>query len=170
MEHRYTMHEITAKVNRSEQAIYRLMKSNNELKAIISEHSYKVGGRRTLYGSTVLDWLKEYYNVVQASSEAPDAPPDVEQAEVDPEDNAQHEAEIAALRAEIAALQRDVESLRSDLALKEQERQALFVSNGQLLLLLSQEKQEKQALLPKPRQPFTNKLIALFKRSSDAHE
>lgn len=46
----------------------------------------------------------------------------------------------------------------------ESERQELLKQNGNLLLLLSQEKAEKQMLLPAPRKSIREKIRSLFKK------
>ena len=65
---------------------------------------------------------------------------------------------------EISALNQKIDALQKALDDKEQERKALFVQNGQLLFLLSQEKQEKQALLPSPKKPILERIKRILKK------
>lgn len=72
---------------------------------------------------------------------------------------------IEALKAQISALEAKIEALEKELASKEEERKELLKQNGALLLLLSQEKQEKALFLPAPKKSIGERIKGFFQKS-----
>lgn len=135
--------QLCEKANISQQTFYRLIRDSKEFSALVEQNRQrKSNGYR--YDTPVLEWLLAYYERENAASEPPEKEPDTS-----------IEAERDALRVELEALQARFDAV-------EAERKELLAQNGQLLLLLSQEKQEKQALLPPPRIPLVERVKALF--------
>lgn len=85
------------------------------------------------------------------SAKAPETPTEA------PEGESQYKDTINALQAKIDALEAKLEAA-------EAERRELVAQNGNLLLLLSQEKQEKQLLLPAPKKTIGERIKSLFRK------
>ena len=134
-------------MNISQQTFYRLIRENNELRTLVEQNKVKRGnGFR--YDTPVLEWLLEYYG---------------KEANTSPIEAADAESNTKALQGEIEALKGRLEALQAQLEAKEQERKQLLTQNAQLILLLGQEKQEKQALLTTAhRQTFGERLRGIF--------
>lgn len=92
----------------------------------------------------------KFTSVGGTPTEAPEAPA-IEEATA---------KEIDTLKAEIDALKRQLEQA-------EGERAELIKQNGNLLLLLNQEKAEKQLLLPEPKKSLSSRLKSLFRKKED---
>ena len=138
MEGYFTIAQISAKVKRSKQAIYKLISNNQELGEILPDNTITIGKGKQ-YSQAVLTWIKDYYE------RTADNEPEAEDAE---------EAQASADNLEMALLRQEVEHLKEKLATAENlleearaEKKELRQENGALLLLLGQEKQEKQQLL-----------------------
>lgn len=152
--------QLCEQANISQQTFYRLVRENKEFREL-TEAKRQKRGNGFKYDRAVLEWLLSYYGreaaetPVSQPTEAPKA------AQAEPEEESQGE-DIAALKAQITALEAENSSLKAQLIDKEKERQALFLQTNQLLFLLSQEKAEKQALLPAPRQPIGQRIKSFF--------
>lgn len=161
----YSIKELSSIVNKTPQALYQLIKQNQDLSTLLKEHSIKKG-RSIKYDEEILKWLLDYYEV----STDWGVPTDNESASeaVIPEDTApgieRLIEENKALQGKIELLTAENDMLRSQLA----EKTALWREDrdnlGQALLLLNQERETVKLLLPAPRVPFTEKLKNLFKK------
>ena len=140
--------QLCEKANISQQTFYRLIRDSKEFSALVEQNRQrKSNGYR--YDTPVLKWLLSYYereNASEPPAEAPDT------------------SSTSALEAERDALRVELEALLARFDAVEAERKELLAQNGRLLLLLSQEKQEKQALLPPPRVPLVERIKAIFKK------
>lgn len=177
----YKIDILCQKAHISQQTFYRLTKTNNDFRELVEKNREKKGSSYR-YGEPVLSWLLDYSGIQDKSSQ-----------EQQPQPSSQGATEQAAERSETAppppeastrekelldrieALEREIDGLRAALNDKEQERKALFIQNIQLVRILGQEKEEKQALLPapgsaavpaaaSPRPPFVERIKALFGR------
>lgn len=147
MEYSFTIEDLTHQLSKSKQSLYLLFNKN---KAFINHNSIRKQ-RKIFYNQAVLDFLLDYY--------ANGAPIEAENKPIEAplrEDGGEAAQErIAALEAKIAALE-------AELKMKEEERLEMVKQNGALLLLLTQEKQEKQLLLPAPKKSIRERLHALL--------
>lgn len=156
----FSMDELSARVNKSKQSLYKLIKQNKEF---INLHS-RVKDRVKYYDDAVLEWLCHYYEI---SVEDALGKRKLEDTEAEnPQTQPPGTAEIEALRAEIEELKAKIEQLESEKQELLNQNQQLFIQQGQLLLLLGQEKAEKQALLPPPRKPIIERVKGLFKKGN----
>lgn len=141
--------------NISQQTFYRLTRENKEFRTLVETKREKKGnGYR--YDTAVLDWLYSYYDREDTSIPAVEVPEGPSEADLLLD-------EVKSLSEQLRALQGEYEALEAKYQSSEKERQMLLLQNNQLLCLLSQEKQEKQALLPQPRKPLMEKIKSLFK-------
>lgn len=164
----YDVKTLCQRSNISQQTLYRLIKDNEEFRELV-ETGRKKRGNSYLYPEEVLQWLLEYYSVSSEPTETKDTqqeetPVKASESPSEPSETVDREKplldKINALEAEIRALEAKLED-------KEQERKALFLQNNQLLYLLSQEKQEKQALLPAPKKPLLERIKGMFAKEKE---
>lgn len=151
----YNIKILCEKANISQQTFYRLIRENDVFRELVEKNKQKKGnGFR--YSEAVLDWLRDYRGIEpelpQQDPTAAKAENPVEATEQPSEPPADEDREKELLR-QIASLESEITRLTAALEDKEQERKALFLQNSNLLYLLTQEKNEKQALLPPPPQP-----------------
>ena len=85
---------------------------------------------------------------------APETPPEAPQAA----------AREEAAAKEIDALKAEIDALKGQLEKAEGERAELIKQNGNLLLLLNQEKAEKQLLLPPSKKSIGERIKAIFRK------
>ena len=171
----YSIKDIQKLINRSPQSIYRLMKSNKELAALIPEHTINKG-HNVFYDDTIYEWFRNHYMIEESPSAAvpltgtgvgweisePEAgvnpqtnpPPAPDYAEI----IAAKDELIAELRRQLSSLEaekaeekarheQEIADLQHDLSNKEAERLHFVSENDTLIKLLAAEKQEKQRLL-----------------------
>lgn len=163
----YNIKILCEKANISQQTFYRLLRENDDFRELVEKNKQKKGnGFR--YSEAVLAWLCDYRGVTpepeQQQPTAANPVPPVEAAETPAEPPVWADREKELLN-QIAALEREITRLTAALEDKEQERKALFLQNSNLLYLLTQEKTEKQALLPppkQPKQPISQRIKAFF--------
>ena len=161
----YDVKTLCQRANISQQTFYRLLKDNKEFRDV-AESGRKKRGNSYQYTEGALKWLMSYYAApdtmaeekTDAKNESAENAPKI--ASEPPEDEGRQKP----LLDEISALNQKIDALQKALDDKEQERKALFVQNGQLLFLLSQEKQEKQALLPSPKKPILERIKGILKK------
>ena len=169
---RYTAKDLQKVSNTSLQSINKLFKSNSELKELSKEHR-TVENRNVFYDEVIYEWFCRRYNkktsplvensVVGANFinedgnilqyTAPSSQPQEEEA------NIKLKEELEKVKAECAELQARCEKL-------EAENKDLREQNGNILWLLTQEKLEKQKLLPQPRKSIVGRIKELFSRPS----
>lgn len=151
----YNIKTLCEKANISQQTFYRLTRENEEFRALVEANKQKKGnGFR--YTEAVLEWLCDYRGISQEQQEPPqptassEKPVEAAETPSEPPVWADREKELLG---QIEGLEREITRLTAALDDKEQERKALFLQNANLLMLLTQEKAEKQALLPPPQPP-----------------
>lgn len=170
MEFQYTIDQIATRCGVSITSINNLKKKNQEL---INANSTR-RQRKIYYNEVVMDFFLSYYQPEKASESLKNGPtaegsdteaPKAENSPLeDPSTDRAHESQTDALNAEIDALKAQIDNLKKELEVKELERRELFRQNGALLLMLQQEKKEKQLFLPTPKKSFSEKVKSLFNR------
>lgn len=159
----YTMKELSTKVGKSQQAIYKLIKQNGELSTIIKENSTKEG-RLIKYGEPVLEWLMGHYDADSVNDGEPAADAAASEPMTDREAGScvgasdglgefNYREELVSLRQENKALREAVESLQRDLERERSEKKTLLEQHGLALLALREEQAEKQKYIPEPAAP-----------------
>lgn len=157
----YSMRDLSTILNKSPQALYKLIKQNQSLSTIINENSEK-NGRFIKYGEPVLSWLVDYYGISlnqEGEKEAPEAPVIVP-AVID----------VKVYEDKINALESQIQALTASLGDKDKEISYFKEQNAQLLLLLQLEKQEKALLLSAPKKSIKDKIRTLFMKSKEPPE
>lgn len=172
MEYPYKIQDLSRLSKISNQTIYKIFKKNQDF---IADNSKKVKGKTkpmTLYSQAVLDLLLAQYGqgndgtIVGASAggNATELPSEPQKREETPPEAAEaaegYKSTINALKSKIEALEAQIEALG-------EERRELIKQNGNLLLLLSQEKQEKALLLYPPKKTIGARLKGLFSKKQD---
>ena len=164
----YDVKTLCQRSNISQQTFYRLIKENEEFRELAETNRQKRGNSYR-YPETVLQWLLAYYSIPSEPTEEKPAPKEetpVEASESPSEPSESADREKPLLD-KINALEAEIRALKAQLEDKEQERKALFIHNSQLLMLLSQEKQEKQALLPAPKKPMLERIKGIFSKEKE---
>lgn len=179
MNYPYQMKDLTSIVNKTPQAIYVLIKHNQELSSIVKDNSSK-RGRLTFYGQAVLDWLIKHYQVEIPAENAPAGQVREPDAQEIPEPTppgtesqaADVSGELAELRQEVQRLTEENARLRRELSEKTALWQDELAHRKEVWTMLKWEKAEKQALLPQLRKPLLERIRGFFKptRAADAVE
>ena len=161
MENRYTINQLATTCKVSTQSIYKLLSKNQPTVKQFSQRQ----GRKILYGQEVLNLLLDYYGLRQdegqtedTSTNAPKTPADAFPAKVEDKSTSK----------EIDALKAQIEALEARLAETEAEKKELLRQNGQVLLLLSQEREERIKLLPPPKKTLGERFKGLFGKKESA--
>ena len=176
MEYQYTVDDLTTAFSISKQSVYNLISKNKEF---ITQNSIR-RQRKVYYNQSVFNFFSEYYNgpsPVEAENKASVGHSDIDGGEIENPAgeaiNRAGETENDVLEASFAGevaqgrireLEAQILALKTELEAKEAERQELFKQNGLLMLLLQQEKQEKQIYLPAPKKTIGEKIRGLFKK------
>ena len=163
----YTIKELEEIVGRTPATLYAYMRSDAETKDFFANHRQERRKGAYLYDDDALQRLKirfcveDRVGIGSLKTENPEIPQTMPQ----------YQPENEALTAELEDLKGKYEALQADFARVEGERAELLKQNGvlteqmnHLLLLLSMEKQEKQALLPQPRKTIGERIRNFFKR------
>lgn len=189
MDYPYKLEDLSRLVKISNQTVYRIIKKNQDF---FKDNSKKVKGKTkpiTLYNQAVLDFLLAQYgekrdNIITPEvaggsfidgertddiilNDAPggtstELPSEPQKHEETPPEAAEDKSTITALQTKIEALEAQIEAL-------EAERRELVKQNGNILLLLSQEKAEKALLLPAPKKSFGERIKALFHKDGSTN-
>lgn len=175
----YSMKQLQSITGKPPQTINRLMRKNDSLIALLPEHRVKQSNGQVFYDEAILDWLKSYFQLENGPAvEDVVGGGDTENAaEVSPKDSpspSSNEALIDELRRQVDELEEQIErkdkviaDLEAQLKDKEAERLHFITQNGQLTALLLTEKQEKQRLLPPPKQPLGERIRGFFSRKKE---
>lgn len=180
MENRYTITDISSICKVSKQSLYKFINKN---KTFIDENSTRYH-RIVYYNQTAMDFFISYYcpeqtqeitndyiNQTTAERRGPEgekitaetrAPEGGENPSVEAPQEDKPPEDLNALQRKIDALEAELKSLRKQLDASEAEKKELLRQNGEVLLLLQMEKQEKQLFLPAPRKTLTDKVKSLF--------
>lgn len=168
MENRYTIDQISSICKVSKQSLYKFINKN---KTFIGENSTRIH-RIVYYNQAAMDFFTSYYQPEATHQSGENQPPQVKpnpaegQAEKSPVEGAQaegqHKSQLNALERKIDALEAEIEALRKRLDASEAEKKELLRQNGEVLLLLQMEKQEKQLYLPAPKKSLSERVKGLF--------
>ena len=166
----YTIKELEEIVGRTSATLYAYIRSNEETKEFFANHRQERAKGGYLYDSEALQRLKIKFGVEDGVGQEDFEIEDGEITKHSPvptndDEESKKSAELEALSAELEDLKGKYEALQADFARVDGERVDLLRQNGNLLLLLSQEKAEKQALLPPPRKTIGERIRSIFKRS-----
>lgn len=179
MSYDYTINDIAAKTNVSLQSCYGLIKKNREF---VDNNSVR-RHRKIYYNQEVMNFFIDYYQPGQPAEDienpiVAEMPPEGQSPSANfpvlspdkpVENENQPETNTDALKAKIDALQAEISVLKNELATKEEERKELFRQNSALLLIIQQEKAEKQLLLPAPKKSLSVR-FKTFLKSRSHHE
>ena len=158
----YTIKEITKIVDRTEPSIYALIRTDKDF---FNSHREKTTKGSYKYDEEALERLKNHFGVSNVVGEGDfegengEIPKDTAPLH---DENGDLSQKIASLSAELEEMKGKYAALQADFDKVEAERADLLRQNGNLLLLLSQEKAEKQALLPPPRKTIGERIRGLF--------
>lgn len=162
----YTLKEITKIVDRSQQTIYALIRTDRDYFDFHRQTSTKGGYK---YDEEAVERIKNHFGVSNVVGEG-DFEGENDEIPNDsgplPQENDNLSQEIASLSAELEEMKGKYAALQADFDKVEAEKAELLRQNGNLLLLLSQEKAEKQALLPTPRKSIGERLKSLFHKDT----
>lgn len=169
---KYSIKDLTSISNTTERAVRNLFKSNKELKELAAEHTI-TEKRNVFYDSAVYEWFCERYK--KSSSEKTEPLNENKVVEGILNDEKQNLLEYTAplyvrqeneAEKELKELQIKFDELKTRFEKVENERQELLKQNGNLLLLLSQERALTQKYLPAPRKTIGERLKALFHKEN----
>ena len=170
MEYPYSIKDISIRVKKTEQALYCLMKRNQDF---IKQNSRREG-RFVKYNQAVLDWFTEYYGAAQDESsqqeqESSQQETTTETAQEDrqePSGVPDEEMTVAVLRVKLEALERENADLRERLLSVDAERKELLkIVQGTAIASV----QKEQLLLPPPRRTIGEKIKGWFASSRHDH-
>jgi len=164
---KYTLKELGHILDRSSAALYIYFKEDEEF---FSAHKEKRSKGGFLYDEEVLEHLKKRIGVEQGVGDTITE----ETTAAEPEITPRVEEELSALKIQlegrIEQLLNEKEELQARLEKVESEREELLRQNGQLLLLLGQEKAEKQLLLPQPKRRLGERVKNFFKGKQERND
>lgn len=168
----YSMKDLSSRVKRTPQALYTLIKQNEELSSIVKQNKEQ-NGRFIKYGEPVLQWLINYYQIEEPTEddagEAIGEPAAVEIPDPTPPErptDASLQTELIRLTVENEALKTTIEGLKSDLERERTEKRELREQLGISLLALRDEQKEKQLYLPPPRKSLKDFFKTIFTRET----
>ena len=174
MEYPYSIKDISIRVKKTEQALYCLMKRNQDF---IKQNSRREG-RFVKYNQTALDWFVEYYGAAQDESsqqeqESSQQETTTETTTETAQEGRQEAAEVpvedlsaAVLRVKLEALERENADLRERLLAVDAERKELLkIVQGTAIASV----QKEQLLLPPPRRTIGEKIKGWFASSRHDH-
>jgi hypothetical protein len=174
----YSMKQLQTITGKPPQTINRLMRRNESLIELLPEHRQKLNNGQVFYDDVILDWLKSYFQLDTENSQTVANEVGGEDTENETPDNPKtsprpstNDALIDELRRQVDELEEQLErkdkviaDLEKQLADKEAERLHFITQNGQLTALLMTVQQEKQKLLPPPKQPLGERIKGFFSR------
>ena len=157
----YTVRELGEIIGRKPAMIYNYF---NEDRDFFYSHR-QMGSNGYIYDDEVLERLKLRIGVSNGVVEGNSKSKDEESPQpTSPVDVRENNEAFEAVKAELQELKNKYEELQARMEQVEAERKQLLEQNGHLLLLLSQEKAEKQLLLPPPRKTIGERIRSLFHR------
>ncbi len=181
MDYPYTVNDIITNFHISKTTFYAQVKKNTDFFTANSTKIRTAGEKNkpfTRYNQAVFDFFASQYGIEEAVSAVPDAVlkkilleggggTPTEAPETPPESIFSPADDVKPTQEDKNALQAKIEALEAKLAEAEAERKELISQNSHLLLLLSQEKQEKQLLLPQPKKSLSTRLKSLFHKKEE---
>ena len=169
---KYSIRDLTRISNTTERAVRNLFKSNKELKKLAAEHTI-TENRNVFYDSAVYEWFCERYKKSNEEKIEPLNENKVGEgiSNEEKQNLLEHTApayvrQESEVEKELKELQIKYDDLKLQFDKVENERQELLKQNGNLLLLLSQERALTQKYLPAPRKTIGERLKALFHKEN----
>ena len=163
MDYPYTIEDLASMCQVSKQSIYSLIKKNDDF---IKNNSIRQG-KKIKYSQDALNLFLDYYGIKLEDEPTPEDPENEIVPEIAPQEGKEPSAtspkendpeeRIKALESEIVALKNEIATLKED-------NRELVKQNGQVLLLLQEEKTEKMKLLPAPKESFLKKVSNFFRK------
>ena len=169
MEQLYTLAEIAARVNKTQQSLYKFINKN---KAFINSNCVSKG-RNKFYNQAVMDRFLEYYGIPtqeQTNSNAQNDQDIPQDAPKQSESSSSVEMSIQDALARIAVLEAENRDLRERLTKSEEERKEADMRVGMALSALHMEKEEKMRLLPPPRKSFFQTMKEVFSNKNSKND
>ena len=165
----YTIKELGNIIGRKPAMIYNYFNEDEETKSFYYSHRVKGSNGGYLYDDEVLERLKiklgvsngEVVDDIIKEDEETPLPSRPIQSKTD--------EELESVKAELEDIKVKYADAKETILKLETELKEMRENNGNLLWLLTQEKLEKQKLLPPPRKTIGEKIKALFTRK-DTHE
>lgn len=180
MENRYTITQVSSACKVSKQSLYKFINKN---KTFIDENSARIH-RIVYYNQAAMDFFLAYYQpdkkpesekipISDTDTDTDKKEPDFSMNEITaeepenspveaPQTDEPQEGQLNTLQRKIDALEAEIVALRKQLDASETEKKELLRQNGEVLLLLQMEKQEKQLFLPAPRKTLVDRVKSLF--------
>lgn len=164
----HTVKEMCDICHITSRTFYRAVKQNEDFRKMVEETKEETPKGST-YGEPVLDWLKKKYLRKSDEQEthtmpveppsSPAKPPDgVKCDNPAPETRSALEREIEGFTAKVEKLELENAFLREQVAALKEDKKVLNEQFSNTLLLFTQEKQEKQLLLPAPKKPLMERM------------
>lgn len=153
----YTIEQLQEIIGRSKAMIYNYIKEDENSKQFFAAHRSRAnkGKGAYLYDEEALSYLQKklVLNGVVLG-----------QVEEEKQENPQQEPPLSdEAQQKIDALEAECAELKARLEKAEENNAELMRQNGQLLLILGEEKKEKQALLPAPHKGLIARIKDVFK-------
>ena len=148
MSYGYTIEDLSKHCKVSKQSIYNLIRKDKDF---IKANCIRQG-KKIKYNQQVLNKFLSYYGIDAAD----DLPQDSISASP-PQQKELPQDDISTLKNEIETLKKELERIKA-------ENNELIKQNGQVLLLLQEEKNEKLKLLPAPKKTIRER-FGIFRRN-----
>ena len=164
----HTVKEMCDICHITSRTFYRAVKQNSDFRKMVEETKTETPKGST-YGESVLDWLKKKYLPDAEEQETPTMPVETPSSPVEPHDGVECdnpapetrnvlEREIEGFTAKVEKLELENAFLREQVATLKEDKKVLNEQFSNTLLLFTQEKQEKQLLLPAPKKPLMERM------------
>lgn len=176
---RYTIKEMCDTCHITSRTFYRATNQNADFRKMVEETKIETPKGST-YGESVLDWLKKKYLPDAEEQETPTMPVEPPSSPTEPSDGVECinspsetrsalEREIDGFTAKVEKLELENAFLREQVAALKEDKKVLNEQFSNTLLLFTQEKQEKQLLLPAPKKPLGEKVKNWLKTKGLTH-
>lgn len=144
----YRLKDVMEATGKSPQALHSLMKNNKTLKALLPDHSERMG-KSLRFDETIYKWFLAFYGAdrQQQPQKGPETAPEA-RAAADGEQ--QPQAATDGTEAEISRLQAEIKRLKQELDKSESERKQALEREGALIIMLREEQTSLKRLLPAP--------------------
>lgn len=165
----YTIKELGNLISRKPAMIYNYFNEDEESKVFYYSHRVKGSNGGYLYDDEVLERLKIKLGVSNGVVGGEIKKEDEENPNITRPLPSKANEELESVKAELEDIKTKYADAQQTIVKLETELKEMRENNGNLLWLLTQEKLEKQKLLPPPRKTIGEKIKALFTRK-DTHE
>lgn len=164
----HTVKEMCDICHITSRTFYRAVKQNADFRKMVEETKAETPKGST-YGESVLEWLKKKYLPDADEQETPTMPVEPPSSPAEPSDLVECinspsetrgalEREIDGFTAKVEKLELENAFLREQVAALKEDKKVLNEQFSNTLLLFTQEKQEKQLLLPAPKKPLMERM------------